>query len=351
VPGTDRASQEPATGPTVDVMTDSRRDVSDFLASRRAKITPEQAGLPAYGGHRRVPGLRREEVALLAGVSPDYYVKLERGNLAGVSESVLDAVARALQLDDAERAHLFDLARAANASSTTRRRPSAQKVRPGVQRVLDAMTAAPAWIRNGRADVLAANALGRALYAPVLDSASRPANTARFFFLDPRAAEFYVDWDRTANDMVAVLRTEAGRQPYDRALTDLIGELSTRSHEFRTRWAAHDVLFHRTGRKQLHHPVVGNLDLTYEAFELPADPGLTMLVYTAEAASPTQDALDLLASWAATLDPAAQGPAAIAAPPDAHIARAAPHHGAVRGPAGDAGRPPPQLAPTLLTGP
>ena len=281
---------------------DSRGEVRDFLASRRARITPQQAGLPAFGGHRRVPGLRREEVALLAGVSADYYVRLERGNLAGVSESVLEAVARALQLDNAERSHLFDLARTASASPSARRRPAAQQVRPGVQRVLDAMGNAPAWVRNGRADVLATNALGRALYAPVFDSPARPPNTARFCFLDPRAAEFYVDWERTANDMVAVLRAQAGRSPYDRGLTDLVGELSTRSQEFRTRWAAHDVLFHRTGRKSLCHPVVGALDLTYEAFELPAEPGLTMLVYTAEPASPTQDALAVLASWAATDD-------------------------------------------------
>jgi transcriptional regulator with XRE-family HTH domain len=281
-------------------MTDHRREVSEFLASRRARITPEQAGLPKYGGTRRVPGLRREEAAMLAGVSPDYWIKIERGQLAGVSEQVLDAVARALQLDDAERAHLFDLARTANASPSARRRPAAQKVRPGVQRVLDAMTTAPAWVRNGRADVLATNALGRALYAPVLDSPVRPPNTARFFFLDPRAEQFWLDYDRTANDMVAMLRAEAGRNPYDKGLTDLIGELSTRSEDFRRRWAAHDVMFHRTGVKRLHHPVVGGLELTYEAFELPGDPGLTMLVYTAEPASPTQDALNLLASWAST---------------------------------------------------
>jgi transcriptional regulator with XRE-family HTH domain len=280
----------------------NRTEIREFLASRRGKLTPQQAGLPAFGGNRRVPGLRREEVALLAGVSVDYYTRLERGDLKGVSASVLDALARALQLDAAERTHLFDLARTANATARTRRQPAPQRVRPGVQRVLDAMTGAPAWVRNGRADFLAANRLGYALYAPVFDSPVRPANTARFTFLDPRATDFYIDWERIANDMVGVLRAEAGRNPYDRGLTDLIGELSTRSEEFRTRWAAHDVRFHRTGFKQLHHPVVGDLDLTYEAMELPSDPGLTLLVYTAEAASSTQDALNLLASWAATLD-------------------------------------------------
>lgn len=275
-------------------------EVREFLITRRARITPQQAGLMAYGANRRVKGLRREEVAMLAGVSVDYYTRLERGNLAGASESVLDALSRALQLDEAERAHLFDLARAAHGSGAARRRPVSSRVRPGVQRVLDAMTGAPAWIRNGRADMLAANALGRALYAPAFDDPARPANTARFTFLSPQAREFYRDWDRTARDMVAVLRAAAGRDPYDKALSGLVGELSTRSDEFRSMWAAHDVLFHRTGRKDLHHPVAGDLDLTYEAFELSADPGLTMLVYTAEPDTPTAQALGFLASWAET---------------------------------------------------
>ncbi len=280
---------------------DNRSEIRQFLTTRRARITPQQAGIPAYGGNRRVSGLRREEVAILAGVSVDYYTRVERGALTGASDSVLEALARALQLDEAETAHLFDLARAANASGRTRRRIAPRRVRAGVQRVLDVIST-PAWVRNGRADVVATNSLGRALYAPVLDSQARPANTARFTFLDPRSKEFYADWERTASDMVAVLRAEAGRNPYDRGLTDLVGELSTRSEEFRTRWAAHNVLFHRTGSKQLHHPVVGDLDLTYEALELPTDPGLTLLVYTAEPDTPTQDALNVLASWAATLE-------------------------------------------------
>jgi transcriptional regulator with XRE-family HTH domain len=273
-------------------------EVREFLVSRRARITPQQAGLTAYGANRRVKGLRREEVALLAGVSVDYYTRLERGSLAGASESVLDALARALQLDDAERAHLFDLARTAPGSGAARRRPGSSRVRPGVQRVLDAIGGAPAWIRNGRADILAANALGRALYAPVFDDPARPANTARFTFLSPQARDFYRDWDRTARDMVAVLRAAAGRDPYDKALSDLVGELSTRSEAFRSMWAAHDVLFHCTRRKNLHHPVAGDLDLTYEAFELPAEPGLTMVVYTAEPDTQTAQALGFLASWA-----------------------------------------------------
>jgi len=302
VPGTASPSLAGAPRRTVEVV-DNQAEVREFLSSRRARLKPEQAGLQAYGGNRRVPGLRREEAAMLSGLSVDYYVRLERGNLKGVSESVLNAVANALQLDDAERTHLFDLARTANASGGKPRRPSPQRVRPGLQRVLDTIDS-PAWIRNGRADVLAANRLGRALYAPVLDDPVRPANTARFTFLNPRGPEFYRDWEATAKDMVAVLRAEAGRNPYDRGLTDLVGELSTRSETFRTLWATHDVMFHRTGGKRLHHPVVGDLDLTYEAFDLPADPGLRMLVYTAEPATPTADALSMLASWAATQDAA-----------------------------------------------
>lgn len=293
------------TGPNLERV-DNRTEVRDFLTSRRARITPEQAGLPSYGGRRRVPGLRREELALLAGVSVDYLTRLERGNLSGASDSVLDSLARALQFDEAERAHLFDLARAANSAAAGRRRTVPRRIRPVVQRILDAMTGAPALIRNGRLDFLAANPLGRALYAPLFDSPAGPANSSRFIFLDDRSRDFYGDWERAANDTVAILRTEAGRNPLDKGLSDLIGELSTRSEEFRARWAAHNVRLHRTGVKTLHHPVVGDLELAYEAMEVAADPGLTIDVYTPEPASPSADALNLLASWAATLDRAAR---------------------------------------------
>ena len=281
---------------------DNRSDVREFLSSRRARITPRQAGLPTYGGKRRVAGLRREEVALLAGVSVDYYTRLERGNLSGVSDSVLEGLARALQLDEAERAHLLDLARAASSTPRTRRRSAPQQVRPSVQWLLDAITTAPAWVRNARMDFLAANRLGYALYSELFADPIRPVNNARFVFLNPRAQAFYANWERGADDVVAILRTEAGRNPYDRDLSDLIGELSMRSETFRTRWASHNVRFHRTGIKRIHHPVVGDVELTYEAAEFPADPGLTMFVYTAEPGSASEDALKLLASWAATQD-------------------------------------------------
>jgi len=282
---------------------DNGNEMRDFLASRRARITPEQAGLPAYGGNRRVAGLRREEVALLAGVSIDYYTRLERGRAPGASDSVLEGIARALQLDEAERAHLFDLARAAAGPAVLRapRRPAPQQVRPSVRRVLDSM-AAPAYVRNARLDILAANRLGAALFAPVLSSPAQPANNARFLFLDPVAREFYSGWERQAQDVVAMLRTEAGRSPYDKGLSNLIGELSTRSEHFRTWWAAHNVRFHRTGVKRFRHPVVGDLTLTYEALDLAADAGLRISAYSAEPGTPSDDALKVLASWAATLD-------------------------------------------------
>ncbi|HEY3007407.1 MAG TPA: helix-turn-helix transcriptional regulator [Micromonosporaceae bacterium] len=283
---------------------DNRAEVKAFLSSRRAKITPEQAGLHSYNRNRRVPGLRRSEVADLAGVSVEYYSQLERGNLSGVSDSVLDALARALQLDEAERAHLGDLARTAGPAARTRREPPAQQVRPSVQRILDGMTEVPAFVHNGRLDVLAANPLAQALFAPVFADPARPVNHARFNFLNPRARDFWPDWERAADESVAMLRTEAGRDPYDEALIDLVGELCTRSDDFRVRWAAHDVRLHRTGLKHFHHPVVGELHLSYEVMELPADPGLSLIVFSAEAGSPDDDAVKLLASWSATHDPA-----------------------------------------------
>lgn len=278
---------------------DNKDGIREFLASRRAKITPEQAGLPIYGTNRRVKGLRREEVALLAGISVEYYTRLERGNTHGVSEDVLEGIVRALQLDEAERAHLFDLVRGATTTSAPRRRPAQERVRHSVRQILDSITA-PAYVRNERLDILAANRIGEAVYSPVFDFPARPVNVARFLFLSPAAPEFFADWDTIAHDAVAILRASAGRDPYDKRLTDLIGELSTRSDEFRVRWAAHNVKFHRTGTKRFHHPVVGDLTLTFEALELAADPGQRLNVYTAEPGSPSDDALRLLASWITT---------------------------------------------------
>jgi transcriptional regulator with XRE-family HTH domain len=281
---------------------DTRSEIREFLTSRRARITPDQVGLPAYGS-RRVPGLRREEVAVLAGVSVPYYTRIERGDMRGVSESVLEALARALQLDDAERAHLSDLARAVQpAVALRRRRQPRRRVRPPAQQILDALTGAAAFVRNGRLDVLAANQLGRALYSEMYVSPARPVNTARFVFLDPRAPDFYRDWERSAAECTAVLRSEAGRDPYDRDLSDLVGELSTRSEAFRAHWASHNVRFHVNGVKHFHHPVVGEVSLNFERLDVAADSGLSFFVYTAEPGSRDEEALKLLGSWAATLE-------------------------------------------------
>lgn len=280
---------------------DLRAGIKDFLSSRRARISPEQAGLPAYGGNRRVKGLRREEVAMLSGVSVDYYIRMERGSLAGASESVLDALAAALHLDDAERDHLFALARESGASPRRRSQRTTTKVRPALQQILDAVTDAPAWIRNGRHDILAMNPLAAALYAPVLTDPRRPANTTRFIYLNPaQARELFVDYDKIAKDAAAMLRLEAGRNPHDQALIELVGELSTQSELFRQRWASHDVHYHRSGSKRLRHPAVGQLDLDFEALQLPSEPGFQLNIYTASADTPTADALKLLASWAAS---------------------------------------------------
>jgi transcriptional regulator with XRE-family HTH domain len=256
-----------------------------------------------------VPGLRRGEVATLAGVSIEYYSKLERGGIAGVSASVLDALARALQLDDAERAHLFHLAHAADGTSAAmraRRRPAKQWTpRPSLQWVLDRFTA-PAIVRNGRMDLLAVNHLGRAMHASLYESAGggRP-NFARYTFLDDDSHRFYANWEEAADTCVAILHTEAGRDPHDKDMHDLVGELSTRSTAFRRRWSTHNVRYHGAGTKHFHHQDVGPLELAYESVDMISEAGLTLTLYAAEPASPTAHALDLLASWTAA--PTEQG--------------------------------------------
>ncbi len=240
-------------------------------------------------------------MARLAGVSVDYYTRLERGNLSGVSDSVLDAIARALELDRAEHDHLYDLARTANTSGRKRAASAMPAgVRPELQHLLDAITGAPALIGNNRMDILAANTLGHALYSDMYRSTARPANHSRFIFLDPRSHDFYTDWERAASTNVAILRREAGRHPHDKGIAELVGEISMRSDEFRSRWAAHNVRRHYAGTKFFQHPVVGLLELHYQVLELEEDPGHTLTVYPAIPGSPSDEALKLLASWAAT---------------------------------------------------
>jgi transcriptional regulator with XRE-family HTH domain len=273
-------------------------EVREFLISRRAHVTPEQAGLPDFGGERRVPGLRREEVAMLAGVSLDYYTRLERGNIRGASESVLNAIAGALQLNDVEREHLFGLARTALVKPAARsREPAKRPVRTSVQRVLDNL-AVPAVVFNPQQDLIASNLMGRALFSPHFE-AEKP-NLARFIFLDPRAKDYYVDWPLARRMTAAMLRLEAGRDPLNSDLTALIGELSTRSPQFRKDWAGQNVHEHRTGQKVYRHPAVGDIEITFDVFELPGETGLSICTYSVDEGSESADKFALLASWAAT---------------------------------------------------
>lgn len=278
---------------------EQRDEVGNFLRTRRDRITPEQAGILG-STRRRVPGLRREEVAMIAGVSVEYYARMERGDLRGVSIEVLDSLARALHLDDAETDHLHALAEAAGTQPARRRKiPAEQPFRPSLQRFINAIPM-PVWVRDRRMDFVAGNAMGRALYSPLLNDPSSRGNTARFMFLSPAARNFFPDWSEGASGIVASLRTYAGQHPRDERLTALIGELVTRSDEFRQRWAAHDVRHHRTGIKRIHHPDVGDLELNYEAMDFPANPEWFMFGYTAEPGTPSEERLTLLGSLAAT---------------------------------------------------
>ncbi|MFD7074474.1 helix-turn-helix domain-containing protein [Nocardioides sp. NPDC059952] len=289
---------------------DNREEVREFLTTRRAKVSPQAAGLPP-GPNRRVPGLRRSEVALLAGVSVEYYARLERGALGGASASVLDAISGALQLDDTERAHLLDLARAADGiptSARARRRPTTPAPpRPSLQWALDAITEGVAFVRDSHQNLLATNPLGRAFYTPLIGDGGRIPNLARFQFLDPASRDFYPDWDLFAQMCVAIMRAEAARDPHDRVFQDLVGELSTRSDTFRRLWGAHDVRQHGAGTKRFHHPEVGEVTLAYEELTVTAEPGQVLMVYTAEPGSPSAERLKLLASWGAELPAYAVG--------------------------------------------
>ncbi|MCK2200534.1 helix-turn-helix transcriptional regulator [Corynebacterium callunae] len=285
---------------------DNRNDIREFLTTRRARLRPEDVGLPNFGGRRRVPGLRREEVALMAGMSVEYYVRLERGNAKGISEAVFEGVCRALQLDEAERSHLNDLIRVANQGTSAKKRrtkPATAQIRPGVQQLLDAMDSVPAYVNNGRLDVIGINRLGRAVFSEIYEEprqAQQAPNFARFVFVNSTSRDFYRDWDAVAQQTVALLRAEAGRNPHKRALSDLVGELSVTSEDFRTLWASHDVREHRTGLKHFHHPIVGDLDLNFEAMNLESEPGLLFVALTAAVGTPSHDGLSLLNSWTST---------------------------------------------------
>lgn len=281
---------------------DSRSEISSFLTSRRARLSPDEAGVPLHAGSRRVPGLRREEVAHLAGVSTDYYSRLERGKISGASRGVLEAIARALRLNDDERQHLFDLVTITQHRPARRQGSNRATVRPSIQKVLDSIDA-PALVQNARLDRIAFNRIGRALHSLPADGSRDQYNYATWLFLDSAAPRFHRDFDTAKHDVVALLRAATAHDPYDRELIEIVGTLTTQSEEFSALWASHDVLRHRSGTKLLTHPNVGDLEFGYESFELSTDSGLVMLVFTVEPHSPTAEAMQLLASWAASTSP------------------------------------------------
>lgn len=273
-------------------------EIKDFLVSRRAAITPEQAGLPNFGAHRRVKGLRREEVAMLAGVSAEYYTKLERGSLGGASESVLSSLATALKLTYDERSYLFTLARNQSGSKPIKRTASSLVLRPNLQQIIERIEL-PVFVRNTRLDVLGLNPLGKALFPWLIPVDGVPANTARYIFLNAESKEYFIDWHKAATDAVSLLRMQAARDPYDRALTDLIGELSTLSAEFRQLWAKHSIGRSQVGQKRFNHPLVGALELNYEVLTVAEDPNLLMLIYSPVPGSIEVSKLQTLKSAAA----------------------------------------------------
>lgn len=276
---------------------DCRTEAREFLQSRRAGLSPTGAGLAAGSTRRRVPGLRREEVAQLAGISVDYYARLEKGHLETASPAVLEAIARALHLDPAERSHLHDLARAARGEEAQEppRLSGAAAVRPSHLWMLDAMMLSPAYIRNSRLDVLASNALGRALYEPLFASCVETPNLALFCFLDERARDLFPEWPVVARGMMALLRSELGRNSSDPDLNRLVDQLMTRSEAFRDFWPSHNVRHAPAHTAQMHHPTAGTMSLALEAMNLAAHPGLTLVAYAAEPGSRSEVGLSRLA--------------------------------------------------------
>jgi transcriptional regulator with XRE-family HTH domain len=276
---------------------DRRAELSEFLRTRRARLKPEDVGLPDFGRHRRVPGLRREELAQLAGVSVAYYTRLEQGNGRNVSAEVLDSIARALRLTDAEHAHLVHLAK----PKRHKKKPAARAphVRVALRQLLDSVDTVPAYVVGRRSDILAWNRMAAALFGDWAELPAQERNWARLVFLNPEYRELFVEWDQKAYDMVAYLRMDAGCHPDDPQLSSLIGELSVKSEEFRRLWAAHDVKEKSHGVKRVRHPLVGELTLFFESFRPAGDTEQSLVTYHAEPGSPSAEALRLLGSWGA----------------------------------------------------
>ncbi|MFJ7291987.1 helix-turn-helix domain-containing protein [Streptomyces collinus] len=276
---------------------DRRAELSEFLRTRRARLKPEDVGLPDFG-RRRVPGLRREELAQLAGVSVAYYTRLEQGNGRNVSAEVLDAIAHALRLSDAEHAHLMHLAKP---KKKHEKKPAARsrQVRPALRHLLDSIDNVPAYIVGRRSDILAWNRMAAALFGDWAEQPAQERNWARMVFLRPAYRELFVEWDQKAADIVGYLRMDAGCHPDDPQLSALVGELSVKSEDFRRLWAAHDVKEKSYGVKRMRHPLVGELTLSFETFRLVDESEQSLITYHAEPGTASAEALRLLASWGA----------------------------------------------------
>ncbi|SDM96424.1 Helix-turn-helix domain-containing protein [Streptomyces sp. cf386] len=292
-----QARQAPGTAGDTGAGLDRRAELSEFLRTRRARLKPEDVGLPDFGRHRRVPGLRREELAQLAGVSVAYYTRLEQGNGRNVSAEVLDAIARALRLSDAEHAHLTHLAKPKQHKKKPTTRP--EQVRPALAQLLDSIDGVPAYISGRRSDILAWNRMAAAVFGDWAELPVQERNWARLVFLKPEYRELFVEWDQKASDMVSYLRMDAGCHPDDPRLSALVGELSVKSEEFRRLWATHDVKEKSYGVKHIRHPLVGELTLNFESFRLSDGSEQSLITYHAEPGSPSAEALRLLASWGA----------------------------------------------------
>lgn len=278
----------------------ANRDAEDlraFLRTRRARVSPQQVGVPISIGIRRVPGLRREEVALLAGISAEYYERLERGRAKRPSASVLEAVARVLQLNPAERDHLYALA---GSVPGVREGSSSPQLRTGLRRALDHVTEVPALVLGPRYDVIAINNLGTAFYVGMEDLPAGQRNMVRYLFTVDAARKLYDDWSATARTVVAELRAYSGTHPHDPQLAPLVDDLAARDTDFRRWWAEHDVFVREHGTKCYHHPLVGDLELGYEALKPAGEPDLIFGTHTVEPNSPSAEALALLSSWHAT---------------------------------------------------
>lgn len=272
------------------VRSDTESPLGDFLKTRRVRLTPDQVGLTPGIGTRRTPGLRREELATLAGISNDYYIRLERGKERRPSPAVIESLARALLLDEAERAHLRDLARQADKVDTVDRVTTGAGVSVGIARMLEALRPYPALVTNRIGDFVGWNAAGLRLLPGLSDLPVSQRNAARYGFLHPAARELFVNWEEQVTGLVTGLRQLSATEPAATDVSDLVAELAEASTDFRRLWDRYDIDLYVTGSQELRHPLVGELTIDYQVLEIQGEGGLTLMAYHAEPGSPEYEA-------------------------------------------------------------